>query len=279
MNPEDAQVWIEKGLEYGVTYGMSLVKVIFIFIIGKWLAGKFAKLAVAGMTRAKVDSTISGFAGTIIRYALLTVTVLAILEVFGFETTSLVAVLGAMGFAIGLAMQGTLANFSSGVMLLLFRPFNVGDVIEAGGEVGCVQSLEIFSTVLLTPTQVKITVPNGQIYGGTIKNMTGSNMLRFIPLDIGVAYDADIDQTKALLEATLRGIPGVLADKPVAAVLVNLGASSLDFSIRTFCNDADYWGVREQMLRQCKYALDKAGIGIPYQTLDVNIVSEPGSAA
>ncbi len=279
MDPENAQIWIEKGLEYGVTYGMDLVKVIFIFIIGKWLAGKFAKLAVAGMGRAKVDETISGFAGTIIRYALLTVTVLAILEVFGFKTTSLVAVLGAMGFAIGLAMQGTLANFSSGVMLLLFRPFNVGDVIEAAGVVGCVQSLEIFSTVLLTPTQVKITVPNGQIYGGTIKNMTGANTLRFIPLDIGVAYNADIDQTKALLESTLRGIPGVLADKPVAAVLVNLGASSLDFSIRTFCNDADYWAVREQMLRQCKYALDKASIGIPYQTLDVHIVSEPDGAA
>lgn len=272
MDAGNAQIWIETGLEYGVQYGMSVIQVIFIFIVGKWLAGKLSKVAVNAMERGKVDTTIAHFGGTIIRYLILTVTVMAILNVFNVETTSLVAVLGAAGFAVGLAMQGTLSNFSSGVMLLLFRPFSIGDVIEAAGVTGMVQKLGIFSTVLMTPDQIKITVPNGQIYGGTIKNMTGPDKLRFVMVDVGVAYDGDVDQAKAVLETMLRAVPGVLPDKPVSAYLLGLGASSVDFSLRTFCWDADFWDVREAMLRGAKYALAEADIGIPYQTLDINIV-------
>jgi small conductance mechanosensitive channel len=274
LNPDQLQNLIQQGVTLGVPLALNVLKVVFIFIVGRWIAGKLADVTARSMTAGNVDATLTNFASSGVRYLILGVTVLAVLNVFGVETTSLVAVLGAAGFAVGLALQGSLSNFSAGVMLLLFRPFSVGDVVTAGGVTGGVQQIGLFNTVLKTPDAVVITVPNGQVFGSVISNMTSEDMRR-VDVGIGVAYDADPRSAKKLLIEAVDGVFGVLSEQGTDAYLIELGASSVDFQIRAWCKPADYWAVREQILIQGKLALDDAGIGIPYQTLDLNIVSSP----
>ena len=268
MTEQQIQLWIEQGIVLARDVGPRLVGVVFIFILGKWLAGRFARLARLAMDRAKVDATLAAFAANGVRYLILTVAVLAALDMFGIETTSFVAVLGAAGFAVGLAMSGTLANFSAGVMLLLFRPYSVGDVVDAGGSVGEVMVLNIFTTVLKPPSGELITVPNGAIFGGTITNYTSAE-LRMVAVDVGVDYGADVDTARAVLIEAMEKIDQVAR---VAVVLTGLGASSVDFQLRCWAPNAVYWGVMDAMIRDAKYALDAADIGIPYQTLDVKLL-------
>ena len=265
-------IWITKAMDLGVEYGLNILWVVLIFMIGKFVAGRLAKATIRALERANVDKVLSGFAGNMVRYAVITFTLIACLGVFGVETTSFVAVLAAAGFAIGLAFQGTLSNFSSGVMLLFFRPFNVGDVIDAGGVVGAVQELQLFTTIIKTPDNVWIAVPNGAIYGSTIKNMT-REPLRRVDVGVGVAYDCDIDEAKRVLIATAAAIPQVVSEPGVDAYLKELGGSSVDFQVRAWCAPADYWAVREQLLRRSKQALDAAAIGIPFPQLDLHVVS------
>ncbi len=274
LDIEQTKILMEKGVEAAIDFGPKIIGVILIFIIGKFLAGRFAKLAQKGMERAKMDETLSQFGSNMTRYFVLLITGLFCLELFGVKTTSFVAVLGALGFAVGLALQGTLANFSAGIMLLFFRPFSIGDVITAGGETGGVTALGIFSTTLETPNGIVITVPNGQIYGGTIHNYTPSDRRR-VDVDLGVDYGADVDTAMKVLTEMIKGIPEVDQSRDNHVYLTALGASSVDLQVRAFATPADYWTVRQALLRGSKYALDAAGIGIPYQTIDLNIVSNP----
>jgi small conductance mechanosensitive channel len=275
---EQGQIWLDKGLDLAIEFGPRVLGVLFIFILGKWLAGKFGRLTAAAVKKGGLDEMLSDFAGSMVRYLILAIAVLAALQMFGIETTSFVAILGAMGFAIGLALQGTLANFSSGVMLLVFRPFDVGDVVDAGGTVGKVETLGLFSTTLCTPDNVLITVPNGQIYGAVIKNMT-RRPLRRVDVTVGVAYDADIDQAKAILIDVCKSIDEVVDEPGSDAYLKELGANSVDFQLRAWTEPANYWAVREQLLRRSKYELDKAGVGIPFPQLDLHVHKLPAANA
>ncbi len=277
LDIEQTKILMEKGVEAVIDFGPKIIGVILIFIIGKFLAGRFAKLAQKGMERAKMDATLSQFGSNMTRYFVLLITGLFCLELFGVKTTSFVAVLGALGFAVGLALQGTLANFSAGVMLLFFRPFSIGDVVSAGGETGAVTALGIFSTTLQTPNGIVITVPNGQIYGGTIKNYSPTD-LRQVDVAVGVAYDADIDAARAALTEMIKTIPQVDQSANNHVYLLGLGASSVDFEVRALAHPDDYWAVRDALTRGAKYALEAAGIGIPYQTIDLNIVSNASDA-
>lgn len=228
------------------------------------------------MERAKIDATLSQFGANMTRYFLLLITGLLCLELFGVKTTSFVAVLGALGFAVGLALQGTLANFSAGVMLLFFRPFAVGDVVNAGGEEGQVKALGIFSTTLVTPNGIMITVPNGQVFGATIKNYTPEDRRR-VDVTVGVAYGADLDAARAALTEMIKGIAQVDQTRDNHVYLLGLGASSVDLEVRAYAAPEDYWATRDALLRGSKYALEAADIGIPYQTIDLNIVSNPSA--
>ena len=274
---ETSQIWLDKGLDFAMQYGPKIIGVIFIFILARWLAGRFAKLTTAGVKRGGLDDIIANFAGSMVKYLIMLVAVLAALGMFGIQTTSFVAVLAAAGFAVGLALQGTLSNFSSGVMLLIFRPFAIGDVVDAGGVVGKVEDLGLFSTTLCTPDNVLITVPNGQIYGAVIKNMT-RKPLRRVDVMVGVAYDADIDEAKKVLIGVCNGIEQVVAEPGPDAYLKELGSSSVDFQVRAWTEPANYWAVREQLLRQSKQALDAAGIGIPFPQLDLHVQRLPPAA-
>jgi small conductance mechanosensitive channel len=268
MSEAQITLWLQQGIALVTEFAPRVIGVVFIFILGKWLAGRFAHLVHLGMQRGKVDPTLANFGASAVRYLILTVATLAALDMFGIETTSFVAVLGAAGFAVGLAMQGTLANFASGVLLLLFRPYGIGDIISGGGSVGAVKSLNIFTTVLQPPSGELITVPNGAIFGGTIINYTPVET-RMVAVDVGVAYGADIDTARQVLIAAMETLEHV---EKVAVVLTGLGASSVDFQLRCWAPNGEYWGVMDSMIRGAKYALDQAGIGIPYQTLDVNLV-------
>lgn len=271
MSEEQVKLWLEQGIALATEFAPRVIGVLFIFILGRWLAGKFARIARKGMDKSKVDETLAQFGSNMVRYLVLTVAVLAALEMFGIKTTSFVAILGAAGFAVGLAMQGTLGNFSAGVMLLLFRPYNVGDVIQAGGSTGGVTNLGIFATTMQPPSGEVITVPNGAIFGGTITNYTPGE-IRMAAVDVGVDYGADVDTAAKVLEEAIKDLPGV--DK-VAVVLTGLGASSVDFQLRLWIPNAEFAATKSAALRAAKYALDAAGIGIPYQTVDVHIVSNP----
>ncbi|MBL4698260.1 MAG: mechanosensitive ion channel family protein, partial [Phycisphaerales bacterium] len=194
----------------------------------------------------------------------------AILGTLGIEVTSFAAILAAVGFAIGMAMSGMLGNIAAGVMLLFFRPFKVGDVANAGGTTGKVIEIGLFTTTFDTPDNRRIIVPNGAIFGGTIENVSFHDTRR-VDVEVGTDYGADIDKTREILMATAKACENVLPDPGPGIVLAGLGGSSIDWSIRVWVNAADYWGVKDQLTRDVKYALDNADIGIPYPQMDVHI--------
>jgi small conductance mechanosensitive channel len=257
------------------TWGGQLLSVLLILLVGRWLARRFARVTEAAMERARVDQTLRQFASSMVYYGLLAFTIIAALQRLGIEATSIVALLGAAGFAVGLALQGTLGNFSSGVMLLVFRPYNVGDFVVVAGQDGHVRKLGIFNTTLETLDSRTITIPNGAIFGDVIENHSGRPVRR-VDVMVGVAYDADIDQAKAVLVDALERLEGVAPEPAPDAYLMELGGSSVDFQCRCYCAPADYWAVRQRMVRAAKLSLDAAGIGIPFPQTELHIA--PGSA-
>lgn len=244
----------------------AILLIIAVMIIGGW-AKRFVTSA---CRRTRVDETLSRFFGTLTRYAILILGGLAILQTFGVNTTSFAAVVAAAGFALGMALSGTLGNFASGVMLLIFRPFKVDDVVNAGGVTGKVFEIGMFSTVFDTPDNRRIIVPNGSIYGSNIENIT-HHPTRRVDVAVGTDYSADLDKTREILTAAANAVQGRLPDKEPVIYLSELGGSSIDWSVRVWASTADYWAVREQLTRDVKVALDNADIGIPFPQRDVHI--------
>lgn len=258
--------WIALWTDLGWPIVKVLILIVAVFMIGGW-----AKRFVTGVTRkAKVDETLARFFGTLARYAILILGGLAILSTFGVNTTSFAAVIAAAGFALGMALSGTLGNFASGVMLLIFRPFKVDDVVNAAGITGKVFEIGMFSTTFDTPDNRRIIVPNGSIYGDTIENITHHSTRR-VDVAVGTDYSADLDKTREVLTAAASAVKGRLSDQDPVIYLKELGGSSIDWSVRVWANTADYWAVREQLTRDVKVALDNADIGIPFPQRDVHI--------
>ena len=266
----------EKLIPVLVPWAGKILGVLVALIIAKIVAGWISRLVTAAMTKAKLDVTLTKFSGNMTRYLVLTVAVIGCLGVFGIETTSFAAVLGAAGFAIGLAFQGTLSNFSSGVMLLVFRPFNVGDVVNVAGCTGKINEIQLFTVTMDTPDKRRMIIPNSSIFGSTIENIT-FHPVRRVDVGVGADYSADIDETRKVLEAAVASVENVEADPAPAVVLGGLGGSSVDWTVRAWAHNDNFWGVKEALTRAIKVELDKAEIGIPYQTVDVNITSLSGS--
>lgn len=263
------QTVTEKGGEFALTYGMRIIGVIVVLLVGTWVARAVGRGVHKALSKRSFDEALAQFAGNLSRYGILTFVAVACLELFGVETMSFVAVLGALGLAVGLALQGTLSHFAAGVMLLVFRPFKIGEVIDTADVIGKVEKLGIFATTLVTGDNRTITVPNGKIWGSTIKNLTDRDYRR-VEVPVGVSYDADLDKAQSTMLEAIRALPGVLTEPAPQAYLKALGASSVDFELRCFTAPGDYWAVREQMIRACKKALDAARIGIPYPQLDLH---------
>ena len=261
------------------TYGLDVVGAVAILIIGWIAAGWSARLLDRTLGRsAKLDQTLRGFFSSLVRYFVLAFTVLAVLSQFGIQTASLIAVFGAAGLAIGLALQGTLSNVAAGVMLLIFRPFKVGDYVEAGGQAGTVKGINLFITEFATPDNVQILVPNGQIWGSAVKNYS-VNTTRRIDLVIGIAYEDSIEQALALAEQVASADARVHKDPAAFVAVSNLGDSSVNILVRLWCDASDNWGLKCDLIRALKEQFDQAGISIPYPQRTVHMVQEKPMAA
>ena len=242
-----------------------------VLLLIAWLIAAWADGMVRGACdRARIDITLGKFFAKVARWAVLVMAVLACLGVFGVNTTSFAAVLAAAGFAVGMALQGSLSNFASGVMLLIFRPFKVGDVVCVSGQTGKVDEIGLFTTTLDTADNRRLILPNGSVFGTPIENITHHDTRR-VAVAVGVSYEADIDQTRSVLHSAAMGVPDHLEDPPPQIALMELGASSVDWQVRIWCKSSDYWAVREATTRAVKLALDGAGIGIPYPQMDVHV--------
>lgn len=256
----------------GIDWMLALQNAILVLVIcffGWIISGICGRLVNKSLEKAKIDITLRLFFSKLARWAILLITGITVLSRFGVETTSFAAVIGAGGLAIGLAFQGTLSNFASGVMLLIFRPFKVGDVVNVSGVTGGVKEIELFTTAIDTPDNRRFIIPNSAVFGATIENITYHDTRR-IDVAVGSAYDADVDHTRVVLKEAILGIDGILTDPEPAIYLTELGASSIDWSVRVWCNTPDYWNVREQVVRKIKVALDEAGIGIPFPQMDIH---------
>lgn len=251
-------------------WGLKLLGAIVLLVLGRMVAGWARRAVRRAMERTQVEPTLIPFVSGLVYYLLLAVIVVAVLGVVGIQTASLLAVFGAAGLAVGLALQGTLSNFAAGVMLLVFRPFHVGDYIEAGGTAGSVESIGMFSTTLNTPDNVKILVPNSQVYGQTIKNYA-ANPTRRNDITVGVSYDDDVGVAIATIKSVLDADERVL-DEPEAVIAVSeLGDSSVNIVVRPWCKKEDYWGLRFDLIRTLKERLESAGCSIPYPQRDVHL--------
>lgn len=244
-------------------YGLKVIGAIVILLVGRFAARLCQKAARRLMDRGEIDQTVSSFAANLVYFAVLAFAVVAALAKFGVETTSFVAVLGAAGFAVGMALQGSLGNFAAGVLLLIFRPFKVGDYIDAGGTSGTVKEIQLFATILNTPDNVQIIVPNGTISSGVIKNFSAYDTRR-VDLLIGIGYGASIPKAMELLHGILKAESRVLSDPESMVAVGELGDSSVNIIVRAWVKREDYWGTKFDLTHAIKEALDENGIDIPY---------------
>lgn len=262
---------------YIIPWGINLFMALLIFVLGRWVAKGVSRLVKRLMKKAGVDDILISFIGNILYFALLVVVVIAALDRLGVNTSSVLAVFAAAGLAVGLALKDSLSNFAAGVMLVLFKPFKAGDFIEAAGNAGVVEKLRIFNTVMRTGDNREITIPNSQIYGGTIVNFSARDTRR-IDLVFGIGYDDDLKQAKALIEKTIAADERILKDPEPVVMLLELADSSVNFAVRPWVNSSDYWEVRADLLESLKINCDVEGISIPYPQRDVHIYQQENAS-
>lgn len=251
-------------------YGVKVIVALLIFVIGKWGAKKLSKVAKNVMTGRKVDAALVNFISGMVYYALFVFVVIAVLGQIGIQTASFVAIVGAAGLAIGLAMQGSLSNFAAGVLIILFKPFKIGDFVEMAGTAGVVENIMIFTTEMKTGDNKKIIVPNSSILGGVITNYS-ANETRRVDLIIGVGYRDDIDKAKRVLEEILNADERILKDPAPLIAVSELANSSVNFAVRPWVERADYWAVYFALNEAVKKRFDQEGISIPYPQQDVHL--------
>jgi small conductance mechanosensitive channel len=256
--------------DYVLVYGLNIFFALAIFIIGKWVASVITNIAEKLMLKSKVDQVLVDFIGGIIKSVLVLFVIVASLGELGVDTTSLVALIGAAGLAIGLSLQSSLQNFASGVMLITFRPFTAGDFVEAGGVAGVVEKISVFNTIIRTGDNKEMIVPNGAIYGGVIINYSAKDTRR-IDMVFGIGYGDDIKKAKEIMTDIMEKDERVLKDPAPLVAVSELADSSVNFVVRPWVNSADYWAVKFDLTESIKLAFDEASISIPYPQMDVHI--------
>lgn len=261
---------IQKIWELLTIYGIKVIAAIAIFVIGRWIAKIVSNLVRRMMRKAKVDETLRKFVGGIVYIALLAFVVLAALSQLGIQTTSFIAVLGAAGLAIGLALQGSLANFAAGFLMIIFKPFRVGDYIEGGGVAGTVEEIQIFTTTLKTPDNKTVIIPNAKLTSDNIVNWTVKGTRR-VDMVFGIGYGDDIDKAKSTIKEVLSKDGRILKDPAPQVAVVELADSSVNFVVRPWVNAADYWSVHFDTNESVKKAFDANGISIPFPQRDVHV--------
>lgn len=265
LNDLTGKIW-----ELVTIYGIKVLAAIVIFIIGRWVAKAIRGLVQRMMRKAQMDETLLKFVGNLTYIALLAFIIIAALSQLGIQTTSFIAVLGAAGLAVGLALQGSLANFAAGFLMIVFRPIRVGDYIEGAGVAGTVEEIQIFTTTLATPDNKTVIIPNASLTGGNIVNWTLKGTRR-VDMVMGIGYDDDIDKAKQIMADILAEDERILKDPAPQIAMIELANSSVNFAVRPWVNASDYWGVYMSVTEKIKKAFDANGINIPYPQRDVHI--------
>jgi small conductance mechanosensitive channel len=266
----DLNTILPKLQELITLYGLKVIAAAAIFIVGRWVAKGLKRLMVRALTKGKVDETLISFFGHLTYFALLAFIIIAALNQLGIQTTSFIAILGAAGLAVGLALQGSLANFAAGVLMIIFRPFRVGDYVEGGGTAGIVEEIQIFTTKLRTPDNKSIIIPNAKITGDNIVNYSAKESRR-MDMIVGVSYDDDYDQVKEVLQDILAKDGRILEEPAPTIGIVEFGDNSVNFAFRPWVKTAEYWDVYFALTEAIKKRFDEEGITIPYPQRDVHL--------
>ncbi|MFU8820630.1 MAG: mechanosensitive ion channel family protein [Gammaproteobacteria bacterium] len=254
-------------------FGFQVAAAIVIFFAGRWLVRRLTNFLERGLKRAGTDPTLVGFFRNITYFGLLVMVIIAAVGQLGVQTTSFIAVLGAAGLAIGLALQGSLANFAAGVLMIIFRPFKAGDFVEAAGTAGVVEEIQLFTTKMRTPDNKTIIIPNAQVTAGTITNYSARDTRR-LDLVFGVSYTDDLDNVKRVIGEVLADEPRLLKDPAPLVGLLELGDSSVNFAVRPWVNSSEYWPVFFALQEAMKKRFDKEGISIPFPQRDVHLYQQ-----
>lgn len=263
LNEIDYGRWIDMGVDLITQYGLRVIAAIVLWWIGSWIFRRIHRLSMKLMEKRGYEESLRKFLGNLILWTLKVLLIIVILSTLGIETTSFAAILAAAGLAVGLALQGSLSNFAGGVLIMIFKPFKIGDIIEAQGELGTVKAIEIFTTKLLTPQNRLVIIPNGTLSNGNITNFSAEGKLKIFHT-IGVSYDSDIKQTKEVLMGVINSLDAVMSDPPPMVEVSELADSSINFAVRAMVPLDDYWPTYFAILERSKEALDAAGIEIPY---------------
>ncbi|MBN1309059.1 MAG: mechanosensitive ion channel [Chitinispirillaceae bacterium] len=254
-------------------YGLKIFAAVLILVLGRIIAGIVKAIAKNAARKTKADTTITVFIGNIAYILVMVFAVIAAVNRLGVQTTSFIAILGAAGLAVGLAFQGSLSNFASGFLMIIFRPFKAGDYVQAGGVAGTVKEIHVFTTTLMTPDNVRIIVPNSKITGDNITNYTAEASRR-IDLTVSVSYGDDLDKVTAVLKEVVNGFPGVLADPEPQIAVSEMADSSVNFVVRPWAKTGEYWKVRFGLTEAIKKRLDREGISIPFPQQDVHLYNK-----
>ena len=271
---EKIDIYIDQGASMAMEYGPKLILALLTLFIGLFIINSFVKFMRRTMTKREVDPSLIPFTASLLNVILKAMLLISVASMFGIQTTSFIAILGAAGLAIGLALQGSLANFSGGVLILLFKPFKVGDVIDAQGFLGSVTGIQIFNTIMNTPDNKKIIIPNGPLSSGPITNFSAED-LRRVDMVFGIGYGDDLKKAKDILSKLLAADSRILNTPAEPFIAVKeLGDSSVNIVVRAWANSADYWGIYFDMQENVKLTFDKEGISIPFPQTDVHLHQE-----
>ncbi len=259
---DNSQVVVDTAVAVVSNWGLQVIGAVALLIVGRWAASLIARTVRRGLESAGIDAQLIPFCANVV----------AVLQLFGIETTSLVAMIGAAGLTIGLALQGTLSSFAAGVMLLIFRPFKVGDYVEVSGSSGTVSEIDLFTTTLNTSQNLQVLIPNASVYGKTITNYS-ANETRRVDVNVGIGYEDDIGSAMQIIEEITTGDPRVLSEPATAILVSELADSSVNLTVRAWCERTDYGALRSDLLRTLKEKLEAGGCSIPFPQQDVHIVS------
>lgn len=266
----DFQKYYDQAIELVIDRGPDILLAILVLVVGLRIIKMVVKVMNKGFEARNIDNTLRPFISNLINWVLKVLLIVTVAGMIGIEDTSFVAIIGAAGLAIGFALQGTLANFAGGVLILIFKPFKAGDLIEAQGHLGVVEEIEIFVTKILTPDNRLVIIPNGALSNGSLKNLTAKDKVR-VDLTIGIAYDEDVKLARTKLLEVMNNHAKVIQDPAPFVGVAELADSAINLAIRPWCNPADYWDVYFDILEGSKDALDAAGITIPFPQRDVHL--------
>ena len=266
----DAQKYLDQLIEMAINYGPSLILAIITFIIGSWIISGIVKNLGKMMEKREVDPSLTPFLKSLLGVILRIMLIISVISMIGIEMTSFIAILGAAGLAIGLSMQGTLQNFAGGVMILLFKPFKVGQFIDATGYMGTVKEIQIFNTILTTPDNKRIIIPNGSLAGSSMTNFSAESTRR-VDWKFGIAYGDDYDKAKELLLSWIDADPRALKDPAPFVALSELADSSVNIVVRVWVNPSDYWSLFFDMNEKVYKEFGKHGLNIPFPQMDVHL--------